>query len=392
MNLRTLVDRRALPLVLVLVAIAAMFAWVALRSGPMAPVPVVVASVEDHAVGRALFGIGTIEARYTHRIGPTAPGRLDVILVDVGDPVVPGQPLARILPIDLDDRLAAAADAERRAAAQARGAEAQTAELAARLRLANAQLRRAEELAAGGWITGTLLDQRRQEAASAQAALMAGRSNAAAAAAERDRASAEQAALTATRDNLLLRAPSAGIVVRRMAEAGTTVVAGQTVLEVVDPAQLWVTARFDQAQAGGLAVGLAAQLRLRSHPETPVAGTVVRVEPVADAVTEEMIARIRPTAPQAAPIGELVEVTVARPAARRGPAVPNAALVRVDGEVGVWLVVDGDIQFRPVVTGDQGLDGLTVVRSGLTRGDHIVVHSARPLSARSRITLVDRLP
>ena len=98
-------SRRALLLMAVLAALVLLLGFVALRSGPLAPVKVTVVQVEERAITPALFGIGTVEARYIHRIGPTAPGRVASLAVDVGDRVKAGQVLAVIDPIDLDQRI-----------------------------------------------------------------------------------------------------------------------------------------------------------------------------------------------------------------------------------------------------------------------------------------------
>jgi multidrug efflux pump subunit AcrA (membrane-fusion protein) len=76
---------RSLALIGVLVPLLALFVYVALRSGPLAPVPVTVAAVEAQSITPALFGIGTVEARYTHKIGPTFAGRVNQLDVIVGD-------------------------------------------------------------------------------------------------------------------------------------------------------------------------------------------------------------------------------------------------------------------------------------------------------------------
>nr|WP_296482209.1 hypothetical protein [Rhodoferax sp.] len=62
---------RTLALVAVIVPLIALFIYVGLRSGPLAPVAVTVVTVESRAATPALFGIGTVEARYTYKIGPT---------------------------------------------------------------------------------------------------------------------------------------------------------------------------------------------------------------------------------------------------------------------------------------------------------------------------------
>ena len=92
------------------------------------------------------------------------------------------------------------------------------------------------------------------------------------------------------------------------------------------------------------------------------------------------------------PLGELAEVTVSLPATANAPVIPNAAVQRVDGQSGLWTIVRGDLRFTPVTLGASDLDGNVQVRSGISVGDRIVVYSAKALSARSRITVVDRIP
>lgn len=365
----------------------------AVRSGPLAPVKVTVASIEERAIAPALFGIGTVEARYTHRIGPTAPGRVASLAVDVGDRVEAGQVLALIDPIDLDQRIAAASGSTGRSAALEQAAASQVADASARLALARSDATRGEELFRGGWLTRSALDQRRQALAAAEAGLAAAQANRSAAVQERGRTGAERAALQEQKANLRLVAPKAGLVVRRLAEPGTTVVAGQAVIEVVDPAELWINARFDQTRAGGIAAGLPARIVLRSRIDAQARGSVLRVEPVADAVTEEVLAKVAFDAGAGLPpIGELAEVTIGLPARGRTLAVPNAAIHRIGSDVGVWALRDGDLEFVALKLGVEDADGWVQVLAGLAKGDQVILHSARPLTASSRITVVDKLP
>lgn len=386
-------SRRALLLMAVLAALVLLLAFVAVRSGPLAPVKVTVSRIEERAITPALFGIGTVEARYTHRIGPTAPGRVASLAVDVGERVEAGQVLAVIDPIDLDQRIAAASGSAGRSAALEQAAASQVADASARLALARSEAARGEELFRGGWLTRAALDQRRQALAAARAGLAAAEANRAAATQERGRTGAERAALQEQKANLRLVAPTAGLVVRRLAEPGTTVVAGQAVVEIVDPAQLWVNARFDQTRAGGITAGLPARIVLRSRIDTPLRGSILRVEPVADAVTEEVLAKVTFDASGGLPpIGELAEVTVGLPARGRTLAVPNAALHSLGSDVGVWALRDGDLEFVPLKLGAEDADGWVQVLDGLARGEQVILHSAGPLSASSRITVVDKLP
>src|SRR5690606_34837435 len=135
-------------------------------------------------------------------------------------------------------------------------------------------------------------EARRQELQVADAGLLAARANLDAARQELARARADGEALASQRANLRLVAPVGGLVALRAADPGTTVVAGQSVVDVVDPASLWVNVRFDQLRASGLRAGLPARIVLRSRAGEQIAGKVLRVEPMADAVTEEALAKV----------------------------------------------------------------------------------------------------
>ena len=186
---------------------------------------------------------------------------------------------------------------------------------------------------------------------------------------------AELEALRAQRGNLRLVAPVAGLVVARNADPGTTVVAGQAVVEVIDPAHLWIDTRFDQISAEGLAAGLPARVTLRSRRSRDLPGRVLRIEPRADAVTEETLAKIvfdRMSVPLP-PLGELAEVTVQLGELPAAAVIPNAAIRTANGQRGVWKLVDGDLTFAPIVLGRSDLDGRVQVLKGLAVGDRVVI-------------------
>ena len=164
-------------------------------------------------------------------------------------------------------------------------------------------------------------------------------------------------------------------------------------VEVVEPSSIWVSVRFDQQRAQGLSAQLPAQIVLRSRAGDLLPGKVLRIEPHADAVTEEILAKVAFTqTPQVLPpIGELAEVTVALAAQKSMPVVPNASVQRVDGHLGVWVVEDGSLRFAPIKTGATDLEGRVQILQGLSGGEQIVVYSFKALDANSRIKVVDRI-
>ncbi|MBS0405890.1 MAG: efflux RND transporter periplasmic adaptor subunit [Proteobacteria bacterium] len=373
-------QRRTLLLLAVAVPLALLFVYVALRSGPLAPVAVTVMQVQSRHIAPALAGIGAVQARHTYKIGPTGAGRVRRIDVQVGDAVAAGQVLGEMDPVDLDERLRAQQAAIASADAALRQAEAKQA-------FARTQAARYEQLLAVRGTSEELAATRRQDLALADAALAAARADGA-------RLRAELQAVRAQRGNLVLVAPVAGLVVARDVDPGTTVVAGQAVVELIDPASLWVDTRFDQIAAEGLAAGLPAKVVLRSRRGQPLDARVLRVEPRADVVTEETLAKLSFDAPPATlpPVGELAEVTVQLPALAAAPAIPNAALRTVGGKLGVWKMADGKLRFEAVTSGRGDLDGWVQVVQGLAAGEQVVVYSEKTLNSRSRIQVVDRIP
>ena len=296
-------------------ALVAALAFVALRTGPLAPTKVQVTEVTKGSVSPEIFGIGQVEAQRSWMVGPTVAGRVLGVKVDVGQAVQPGQPLAEMDPVDLDQRLAALDASLARAQSVQQAAGAQVADATARRALASANLKRNEDLAKQAFISAGALEARSQEVASASAGVAAAQANLGGSAQDITRLRAERAALAQQRGNLKLVAPAAAVVTARDAEAGTTVVAGQAVLRLMDPASLWVKLRVDQGRSAGLAPGLVARIALRSRPGEVLAGQVARVEALADAVTEERLAMVAFDAlPAGASVGEMAEVTLQLPA------------------------------------------------------------------------------
>ena len=370
---------RTLALIAAIVPLLILFIYVGLRSGPLAPVAVTVTSVTSEAVSPALFGIGTVEARHTHKIGPIFAGRIQRLDVQVGDQVKAGQVLGEMDPVDLEDRGRSLEAAVRRAEAVLREAEARHA-------FASTQAQRYDELYVSRSVSEELRGTKRQELQIAAAAR-------AVAQAEVVRVRSDREGLGVQQGSLRVVAPVDGLVVAREADPGTTVVAGQAVVEIIDPSSLWMNVRFDQISATGLKRDLPAQIVLSSRSGQPLKGHVLRVEPKADAVTEETLAKVVfDTQPESLPpLGELAEVTVNLPVLPAAPTVANAALRRLGEQTGVWKLVDGDLQFVPVKLGASDLNGRVQVREGVAVGDQVVTYSEKTLTAKSRIKVVDHI-
>jgi HlyD family secretion protein len=380
-------------------ALLGALAYVALRTGPLAPTRVTVVQAAQGTLQPSLFGIGTVEARRSVLVGPTLAGRVRAVAVDVGDMVKAGQVLAEMDPVDLDERTAALDASVARAGSTVAAAQAQAQDATAKRALADANAQRYVDLGAQNFMSPGAVEARLQEQLSAKAGVAAASANVHAAQQDLQRLQAERAGLRQQRANVRLLAPIAGLVVARDAEPGSTVVAGQAVLRLIEPGTLWVRLRLDQGRSAGLAVGLPASIVLRANPQQALPGQVARLEAVSDSVTEERVALVRFDAlPAGLSVGEMAEVTLALPATAPAVLLPNASLQRQQGQVGVWVLGSGNgdgssngLRFVPVRVGATSLDGQVQVLQGVQAGDRVVVYSDKEVKPDGRIQIVQSI-
>ena len=373
-------------------ALIGAIAFVVQQAGPLAPVNVTVVHAIEGSLSPALFGIGTVEARRSYLIGPTSSGRVLRVLVDVGDTVKAGQLLAEMDPVDLDSRLQALDASMARAHSAIAAAQAQMDDAGARDNLAKITAQRYLALGQQNFMSTGAVEAKLQEQASAEAGLKSAQANLAAFRQDLPRLKAERVALVQQRQNVRLLATQDSTVMSRDAEPGSTVVAGQAVIKLVDPRSLWIKARFDQGRSNGLAPGLAANIVMRANAGQVLPGQVARVELQSDSVTEERIAQIAFTSlPADLSVGELAEVTLQLAPTPRGLLLPNAAIKRQGGQAGAWILNGNAPKFVALGWGQISLDGQVQVLSGLQAIDRVVAYSEKEINAKTRIKIVTSL-
>lgn len=374
-------------------ALLGLFGFSILRSGPLAPIPVTLAEVKEGRLTPALSGIGVVEARRTYAIGPISPGRVKQVQVDVGDTVTAGQVLAEMDPVDLDDKVAASRAALARAESARLAAISQVDDAGNRLQRAMAEAKRYEDLVEKNFVSPSVVEGRQLEEKSTRAALQSAHANAAGAVQEIARIRAELAAVRTVRNRSVLTAPVDGVVVARQGEPGMSMAAGQPVVEIVAPQSIWLKVRLDQSGTTGLANGMPATVTLRSQPGVAVDGQVARVDLLGDSVTEERVVYVSfGSLPLGITLGELAEVSISIGQQAATLLLPNAALHQREGKTGVWVATEDGLRFTPVKTGLTGPDGMVQILDGLKKGVKVVRYSDKPLSADSRIKIVEASP
>ena len=363
---RRLIVLAAIALVL---AVAGFSAW----SHFFSPIKVAVSHPAAN-VAVQVFGLGTVEARVTSKVGFKISGILVDLRADVGDRVAKGAVLAR-----LDDREQVAQVARSKAAVE---------QAEANLEKANASVQKAQ----ANYENAKRINERRQAlvqsraasvetAETAQAAqdaalgdLNLAKSDVAVAKATIADAKAQERLQEVTFDFHTLIAPYDAMVTARLKELGSALAANEPVFTLIDPKTVWVLAYIDESKAGEIKVGEPAEIVLRSHPHARLKGRVARIEPESDRVNEERRIEVAfDQIPAYANLGEQAEVYITTRRLTQALLVPEAAIVGLGKDGGkVWTVEGGRLQLREVGLGHRLLDGRYEITGGVAANASVV--------------------
>ena len=360
-------------------------------SAYLRPVKVQVGALQrDVAV--EVFGLGTVEARVTSKIGFKVSGVLVELRADVGDRVAKGAVLAR-----LDDREQAARVGRAKAATEQAEANVQRATASAQKAQANfanakAISERRQKLVQSNSASVETAETAKtaQDAAFADVNLAA--SDIAVARAAIGDAKAQLQQESATLDFHTLAAPYDAMVTARLKELGSALGAGEPVFTLIDPKSVWVLAFIDESKAGEIQVGEPADVVLRSHPGRRLRGKVARIEPESDRVNEERrVEIVYENLPDTFYLGEQAEVYIATVRLPQALLVPEAAIVGLAKNRGtVWTVEGGRLQKHEVTLGHRLLDGRYEITGGLPDKARVVVQLRSGLREGRSATIAEK--
>ena len=380
------------------------------------PFPVSLAAVERGPILGTVVYTGSVVPFNEEDIFPRVTGRILEIPVYPGDPVRPGQVLARLDSVELSSRVREAEAAL--ATAQASRAQMEADLGAARytvdqmekelvmveadLTYARSQITRTERLYNTGAVSRQEYESDRAMAAStgakreaAVAKLEQARASEIAArkkieAADSMVAQAQAALRTATivRDYVEITTPNAGYVVKRLVAPGVLVQPGMAILKVAQVDRVRLQANVGERDLASIRVGSPVLVTTTAPGRPPINARVTAVFPFVDqgprtAVVEALVDN---PGRQLLP-GQYVSMQFVTGERNQALTVPLGAIARRGGKGMVWVVKDERAEPQPVSTGLEGSERVEV-SSGLTGDERVVVRGQEGLYAGARVSEV----
>lgn len=282
------------------------------RGEAAAPAQYQIAEVERRNLEITAEATGQLEPLRKVEVKSRASGEVVEVMVETGDRVEPGTLLARVDPRDVqNDFEQAQADLD---VAQERFA------------IAEAQLRRSENLLNAGVITEQEHESRNLEFANARANLV------------RTQTTLDLARVRL--NDVTIRAPMSGVVLERLVEEGTVIQSaaqnvsgGTTLITIANLDVMQVRTLVDETDVGRIQAGMSATVRVDAFQDRSFLGQVEKVEPMAEVqsnvVMFPVIVRLDNQEGILKP-GMSAEVTVLLAERENALTLPNNAIVSQD--------------------------------------------------------------
>jgi membrane fusion protein (multidrug efflux system) len=322
-------------------------------STPLLISPADLLSVSNSALASGPSITGSVQPERRADLRAEVPAVVMAVLKENGDPVKRGDLLVRLDDTSIRDSLTAA-DASSRAADQA-------------YEQAERQFQRMAKLRETGVVSAQQLEDvevRRNSALS-------------------DRAAAKTRVVTARQQlqRTEVRAPFDGIVSDRKVSAGDTTQVGKELLKVIDPSSLRFEGLVSADSIGEVAAGQRVMFRIHGFSDRDFAGTVMRVNPAANATTRqvEVLVRFNETNERPNVAGLYAEGRV-ETQSTAALTVPTASVVKEGDNAFVWRVKAGTLQKVKLDLGVRDArTGVFVVKSGLGPGDTVLRYPSSTL-------------
>jgi RND family efflux transporter MFP subunit len=325
--------------------------------------PVLVATTHYEAETPARSFVGTVKPRIEADMGFRVPGKVAKRLVEVGQTVEIGQPLATLDEVDLK--------------LQAEQAVAEFHAATGVLAQAGAAETRAKDLRAKGWTTDAQMDQARAAADEARARLN-----------RADRS------VDLTKNSLsyaTLVADARGVVTATLVEPGQVVAAGQIAIRVARFAEKEAVVAIPETLVDRAKTG-SASVTLWSEPDKKYEARLREISPSADPATRTYLAKFSlPGAGDNVELGMTATLTLCDQKTARVARLPLSALYNAGDKPSFYVVDDaGDVSLKPVTVKSYESNDV-VISGGVDEGAKVVALGVQKLDPAQKVRVVSSL-
>lgn len=192
---------------------------------------------------------------------------------------------------------------------------------------------------------------------------------------------AARLALERAREIVAITAPASGVILRREAERGQVVAAGQSVLQLGEERSgVIVRAQLSSAEVARVQIGDTARISIQGRE--PRTGKVSQMSPKMASGMGSFEVEVRFDQQDGLRSGEVAEVEIAAQAPTDGPdrsifVIPAIALIDARADQGLVYVLGEDNKVKRRAVQTEGVtDGGVVVTAGLTSGEGVVTRGA----------------
>ncbi|HEX6591658.1 MAG TPA: efflux RND transporter periplasmic adaptor subunit [Moraxellaceae bacterium] len=171
-----------------------------------------------------------------------------------------------------------------------------------------------------------------------------------------------------------LTAPFAGIVAERLVEPGQLVMPNTPLLRIVDLREMELAIQLPSSEISRVRVGQNITFQVDTYGDTNFKGTIVRLNPMAKASNRKITVYASVANPDMRLRGGLfVHGSLRDAGSPSGLAIPATAVQTQDGQAGVMVIRQKQLQWQPVVLGaSDDRSGQVLVTEGLKEGDSVV--------------------
>ena len=322
------------------------------------PVRVIQANLEGSNISSEYSG--EVRARVESKLGFRVPGKIIARKVDVGTIVKRGQVLMQLDPQDL-------------VLVQAQAKSGLTAAESNR-DLAQAELKRYQELREKNFVAQAVLDAKTSSFKSAQASF--------------EQAKAAYSNQTNQAGYSTLIADVDGVVTSINAEVGQVVAAGTPVISVAKAGELEVVVGIPEDKVNNIRQMQQVNVRLWANKDQVIAGRLRELSPIADPVTRTFNARVSiPNVDKNVRLGMTAFVQFGMKNPNAMIRLPLTALFKNKEMTSVWVVESGAVKLIPVQIGATTEQDV-LIASGINAGQTIVTAGVNLLKVGQKVLIL----